>query len=364
MTAVSIPVDERSGADTGRVEDPILSNRARILSSLAPTEPDVAPPVPRTPAPPLPESDDEVDALEEEPTRVMPGMDPDAGAPRRKAVPAPDFFQMRTPEDDDLLNADDEDGDEWPAKPAPAAPAPGWKDEFASRAKSVSWKSPKTIAILAGVAVVLIVVVLLIVLAVLPKSGPPPLEISKKEDSPSQPNKPVAPPIADGPIKVKSAGEPCKSGGTDPMKAFDGSLDTAWTCKVPYGLGKVVPATLDGPSWVTKVEIVPGYSKIESIPGGGSKDLWNEYSTICAVRWLFDGDPDGGGVILKTGNTRDYVPLTLPKPRLTNTVRMVVTCITPPPSQDGMLKDPTSVPTFATSEIRITGHPASPNSAG
>lgn len=364
MTAVSIPVDERSGSPTDRGQDPILANRSRILSFLAPSEPAVVPAAHDPIAPPAPVDDYQDEAPKQEPTRVLPA-DPDAGARPPKAVPAPDFFQHRTPEDDDLLTADDDGGDEWPAKPATAAPAPGWKDNLASRVKAVSWKSPKTIAILVGISVVVIVVILLCVLAVLSKSGPAPLEISKKEDSPSQPNKPVAPPpIADGPIKVKSAGEPCKSGGTDPMKAFDGSLDTAWTCKVPYGLGKVLPATLDGPTWVTKVAIVPGYSKIESTPGGGSKDLWNEYSTICAVRFLFDGDTDGGGVILKTGNTRDYVPLTLPKPRLTNTVRMVVTCITPPPSQDGMLKDPTSVPTFATSEIQIVGHPASPNSTG
>lgn len=364
MTAVSIPVDERSSADTSRGDDAILANRNRILSCVAPTELAAATSVPVPPAPAVP-AVDEQDVLEEEPTQSLPGTDPDAGGRPRKAVPAPDFFQVRTPEDDDLLNNGDDDGDEWPAKPPPAAPAPGWKDELATRAKSVSWKSPKTIAILVGTSVVGIVAVLLIVLAVLPKSGPPALEISKKDDGPAQSNKPMAPPpIADGPIKVLSAGEPCKSGGTDPMKAFDGLLETAWTCKVPYGLGKVVPAGLGGPFWVTKVGLVPGYSKVESVPGGGNKDLWNEYSTICAVRWLFDGDQDGGGTILKTGSTRDYVWLTLPKPRLTNTVRMVVTCITPPPSQDGMLKDPTSVPTFATSEIQIVGHPASPNSTG
>ena len=331
-----------AAAGTPPPTDVFIAHRRRILAASAPAavQPDAAPaPQGTAPTPPadVPPLDDSF------------GVDDDQDY---SSDASPGFLQFPSDEDlDDDLADDDNDND----APPPAAPSAPPKPNLRQRIRDINWKSPK---VLIGALAALVLVAVMIIVFKPGPSAPPPLTISSAP--PPAPAPPPAIPV-DQPIKVESADARCPAGGSPAINAFDGSNDTAWTCKMAYGPGQILTISLGDVYVISKVTIIPGFNKI-----GSSGDEWNKYQTITKVRWLFgDYSPakpctlDNNCLEQNTNNTRDVVAAAVIPNKKTRTVRMVILKTTPPPSDTPILTDPTAgTDSFATSEIQVWGHPA------
>jgi hypothetical protein len=331
--------------------DVFVARRKQILATIAPAEAGLGDAVSLSAMP--------VDDAPAELTHHDP-LDDDGYPPESSSA---GFLQFPSGEDlDDLTDDDgfndddDEDDDDDEGGRAPRrTPAMARRRRLPQRLRDVDWKSPKVI--IGALAALVLIAVLVIVLK--PSPGPaPPLTISSAPP-PTAAGPPPAP--MDRPIKIDSATSKCPAGSSEEANAFDGQVDTAWTCKMPYGPGQILTINLGDVNVVSKVSIVPGFNKISA-----SGDEWNKYQTVTKVRWLFgDYSPskpcvlDNNCLEQSTDNTRDVVSAPVVPNRKVSTIKLVILKTTPPPTDSGVLVDPSAATdSFAVSEIQIIGHPA------
>lgn len=324
--------------------DVFLARRKQILSTLAPSAPDLTAGSERAPSlPPEPSPTDE------------PFDDDDAEAGFNSST---GYFQFPSDEDlEDGLDDDDEDQDEDDHPPAPRQPTRS--GQLLQRARHLDWKSPKVL--ISGAALLLAVMVLVIMFK--PRPNPtPPLVINAAPEETTTPA--AAPPKpVDAQIKIDKAEARCPRGGADANMAFDGHMETAWKCPMPYGPGQRLVIHLGNTYVVSKLTIVPGFQKISA-----DGDEWTKYHTVTKVRWLFgpydQTKPctlDNNCLDTNTENAREPVPVPVQPNKTTDTITMVVLQTTPPPSAGGILSgDSTSqADSLAVSEIQVIGHVAS-----
>lgn len=321
--------------------DAFLARRKQILSTLAPSAVDVSGDTEHAPSlPPEPSPADE--PLEDD------GFDSSAG-----------YLQFPSDEDleDDLAADEDNDEDDLEEE-QPARREPRRAASLLQRVRHLDWKSPKVL--ISGMAIVVAIMVLVIVFKPRPDPTPPLVINAAPQTTPPA----AAPPKpADAPIKIEKAEARCPRGGQDANNAFDGHMETAWVCKMPYGPGQRLVIHLGKTYVVVKLTIVPGFNKFSA-----DGDEWTKYHTVTKVRWLFgpydQTKPctlDNNCMDTNTSNTRDVVPVPVVPSKTTDTITMLVLQTTPPPSAGGILTgDPSSQDdSFAVSEIQVIGHVAS-----
>lgn len=327
--------------------DVFVAHRKQILAAIAPIDTvDPAPPAPPE-MPPAPE----VSSAGAEATPDG-ALDDSEGYPAETSKSAGGYLQFPSADDDDDDDElDDDDDDEAPQRAQTTARHP----LSPQRLRDIDWKSPKVL--IGTLAAVVLIVVLIIVFYPSP-SPPPPLTITP---APPKTSAGPAPAPVDGPIKIESATSKCPAGSSAEAYAFDGANDTAWKCKTPYGPGQILTINLGDVYVVSGASILPGFNKMSE-----SGDEWNKYQTVTKVRWLFgEYSPtkpcnlDNNCLEQNTDNARDVVSVPVIPNKKVSTIKMVILKTTPPPSDSGLLTNPSDqAESFAISEIQIIGHPA------
>lgn len=335
--------DPQSVTDDSPQFDVFLARRQQILSTLAPSTRDVTTGSERPPTLPL------------EPSPADEPIDEDG--PETEFDSSAGYFQFPSDEDlEDGLDDDDENQHEDDHPPAPRQLTRS--GHLIQRARHLNWKSPRVL--ISAAALLLAVMVLVIVFKPRPNSTPPLVINAAPETTPPA----VAPPKpVDAPLKIDKAEARCPRGGADANNAFDGHMETAWRCQMPYGPGQRLVIHLGNTSVVSKLTIVPGFQKFSA-----DGDEWTKYHTVTKVRWLFGPydqtkpcNLDNNCLDTNTENARQPVPVPVQPNKTTDTITMLVLQTTPPPSAGGILSgDSTSqADTFAVSEIQVIGHVAS-----
>ncbi len=127
------------------------------------------------------------------------------------------------------------------------------------------------------------------------------------------------------PNTTGAGGEPISYG---PEQAIDGRNDTAWCVPGP-GIGEFITVKFNQPVTVTRVEILPGYDKIDSYTG---QDRFEENRKITDVTYSLRGAVYGDHF---SGNLRRLNPLNLPEATATKFIKIEPQATTEPSRPSG-----------------------------
>ena len=105
-----------------------------------------------------------------------------------------------------------------------------------------------------------------------------------------------------------------------PEYAVDGDPQTGWQCQGD-GAGETLDLDLDGTARVTRVGLIPGYTKVDPHDG---REWYPLFRRLTEVRWHFDSGDPVNQQLDPDPEIRELQTLELPEPRETSSLRLEV----------------------------------------
>jgi hypothetical protein len=102
--------------------------------------------------------------------------------------------------------------------------------------------------------------------------------------------------------------------------AVDGDTHTGWQCQGD-GAGETLELDLGGPARVTRVGLIPGYTKVDPHDG---REWYPLFRRLTEVRWHFDSGDPVSQQLDPDPEVREVQTIELPEPRETSSVRLEI----------------------------------------